>query len=51
MKKDDIVGTLQTYALKVRGAGSKKDIIKILQELRKEFDLRKIEDNENENDR
>lgn len=48
MSKDNIVGILQTYALRVRCASSKERIIEILKELRKEFDLRKIEVNEND---
>lgn len=42
MHKFDIVGTLNTYAQRVSSATSSRRIIEILQELRKEFDLRTL---------
>lgn len=42
MHKLDIVGILQAYAWRVTGATSEKEIIKILKDLRKEFDLKKL---------
>ena len=44
MNKYDIAGTLSTYAQKVLLARNSKHIKEIIKELRKEIDLRKVEE-------
>lgn len=42
MSRLDLVGTLQTYALRVASCHKKEKIIEIIKELKKEFNIKEL---------